>query len=227
MKTINATGKSRPDPVALTKAQVDRGENELDILLDDPVSATSVRRFLESRNYSVRLEDDDGALMISARKKSPAPPQTPPAPQRGQAPRVPVPQEPAPQEQALTGQVPAGQVPERLAPAGKRTFSVLVTCRDLGQGELGETLMKSFLGALSQMEAPVAVALMNEGVKLALYDSSSCDHLKNLEKKGVPILVSGVCVHHFQIIDRIGVGTVSNMLEMLETLNKADKMMTL
>jgi hypothetical protein len=88
--------------------------------------------------------------------------------------------------------------------------------------------MKSFLGTLSQLDdAPLAVALMNEGVKLALYDSSSCDHLKNLEKKGTLILVCGTCVGHFHIAEQIGAGTISNMFEIVENLKRASKIITL
>jgi intracellular sulfur oxidation DsrE/DsrF family protein len=87
--------------------------------------------------------------------------------------------------------------------------------------------MKSFLGTLAQGDAPVTVALANEGVKLALYDSSSCDHLKTLATKGVVVLVCGTCVNHFQIADQIGAGIVSNMFEIVESLNKADKVITL
>jgi intracellular sulfur oxidation DsrE/DsrF family protein len=87
--------------------------------------------------------------------------------------------------------------------------------------------MKSFLGTLAQASAPLAVALMNEGVKLALYDSSSCDHLKALAEKGIVVLVCGTCVNHFQIADQIGAGVVSNMFEIVESLNKADKIITL
>jgi len=114
-------------------------------------------------------------------------------------------------------------------PAPSETFSVLITCPTLGSNkQLGETLMKSFLGALPQMESlPLVVALMNEGVKLALYDSSSCDHLKSLEKKGASILICGMCANHFNILDMIGVGSISNMFEIVETLNRADKILTI
>ena len=66
---------------------------------------------------------------------------------------------------------------------------------------------------------------MNEGVKLALFDSSSCDHLKNLEWKGTNILVCGICVNHFGIVDSVGVGVISNMLEIVEALNGAERIM--
>ncbi|MDR1048187.1 MAG: sulfurtransferase-like selenium metabolism protein YedF [Synergistaceae bacterium] len=208
MKTIDARGKPCPEPVVLTKAQTDRGEKELEVLLDDPVSAANVTRFLESRSFAVQLTDDDGLLTVSARLKEGAP--------ASPTPGAPVPEAPG------AGTVPAG------AP-GTRTFSVLITCATLGRNdpELGEVLMKSFLGTLAQTDAPAAVALMNEGVKLAIYDSSSCDHLKNLEKKGVRVLICGTCVNHFQLADRIGAGSISNMFEILESLNKADKILTL
>ena len=208
MKTIDARGKACPEPVILTKTWVDRGEEDVEVLLDNPTSASNVRRFLESKEFSVHLKDDDGLLTISARKKDgrkTAEPQTPVQP-----------------ETAPLQTLPA--TPE------KETFSVLITCQNLGQSDqqLGEVLMKSFLGTLSQLnDAPVAVALMNEGIKLALYDSSSCDHLKNLDKKGTLILVCGTCVNHFRVAEQIGVGTISNMFEILETLNKASKIITL
>jgi selenium metabolism protein YedF len=213
MKTINARGKICPEPVILTKAQVDRGEEELEVFLDNPISASNVRRFLESKGFAVRLKDDDGLLTILASKKEEkAPKVAPPSSKPG----------------ARTQEAQAAVPP--VTASVNETFSTLITCRTLGRSdeELGEVLMKSFLGTLSQMDnAPVVVALMNEGAKLALYDSSSCDHLKNLEQKGVTILVCGTCVNHFQIADQIGVGTISNMFEILEALNKASKIMTL
>jgi len=215
MKTINAKSTSS-DPVMMVKTEVDRGESDLDVLLDNPVPASGVMRFLESKGYGVQLKDDDGAITISARKG----------------------------EQALKAatfkQQPVGQAyenqpalrPEITAIPAQRssgTFSVFITRCALGSDlELGEALMKNFIGMMPQMERqPIAVALINEGVKLALYDSSTCDHLKNLEKKDVSILVCGTCANYFNVMDRIGAGSISSMLEIMDTLNKADKVLTL
>jgi selenium metabolism protein YedF len=227
MKTIDARGKACPEPVTLTKACVDQGEKEVEVLLDNPVSASNVRRFLENRGFSVQLKDDDGMLTILANPKN------------EQIKVATIPQnnkdrEPPRQTQSQTSAMPQEeQEPAQPLPdlsAEKKTFSVLITCQNLGQRDqqLGDILMKSFLGTLSQLDdTPLAVALMNEGVKLALYDSSSCDHLKNLEKKGTLILVCGTCVSHFHIAEQIGAGTISNMFEIVETLNKAGKIITL
>ena len=56
----------------------------------------------------------------------------------------------------------------------KGSFPVIFLRRE--DKELGEVLIKGFLGTLSKLETPPAVlALMNEGVKLALPDASTCD----------------------------------------------------
>ena len=123
--------------------------------------------------------------------------------------------------------MPAAPMP---VPRPVEGMAVLITGKTLGQSdeELGEILVKGFLGALSQLDVPPrTVALINEGVKLALFDSSSCDHLKNLERKGTNILVCGTCVNHFGIVDSVGVGVISNMLEIVEALNGAGRILSL
>ena len=216
MKKINAKGKAWPNPMTMVKTEVDRGEAELEVLLDNPISASNIMNFLDSRGFGVQLKDDEGTITISARKKE-------------QPPKAAAFKQPAPVNEAMpAAQSQAGPLPFP-TPKASGAFSVLITREVLGHDrELGEALMKSFLAALPKMEnPPPAVALMNEGVKLALYYSSSCDHLKNLEKKGVSVLVSGMCVNYFNITDQIGAGSISNMPEIIETLNKAGKMMTI
>ena len=210
MITVNAIGKPCPEPVALTKAALEKGAEELEVLVDNPVSATNVKRFLENRGFRVLLQDDDGRLKLTAGKKTEPSASASPA----RAPQAPAPARAAP--------MPVPQPAEGLA--------VLITGKTLGRSdeELGEILIRRFLGALSQLALPPrTVALMNEGVKLALFDSSSCDHLKNLERKGTNILVCGTCVNHFGIVDSVGVGVISNMLEIVEALNGAGRILSL
>jgi len=217
MKTINAKSGTCLDPVMLVKAEVDRGETELKVLLDNPTSASDVVRLLENRGFSVLLEDDEGTITISA--------------QKGEQPlKVAAAFKKQPVNPINEAQFPLRQQTAAIpTPESSGSFSVLITRLALGSDQqLGETLMKSFLSTLLQMECqPFAVALMNEGVKLALYESSPCDHLKSLEKKGTSILICGTCVNHFNVTDQIGVGSMSNMLEIMETLNRADKILTL
>ncbi|MBR0097845.1 MAG: sulfurtransferase-like selenium metabolism protein YedF, partial [Synergistaceae bacterium] len=114
--------------------------------------------------------------------------------------------------------------------SGGQLLAVFVTGKTLGRNdaELGEVLIKAFLGTLSKLTLrPAVIAFMNEGVKLALPESSACEHIKDLEKLGTKVLVCGTCTTHFNITDKIAVGTISNMFEIMEMLTSADKILTI
>lgn len=108
--------------------------------------------------------------------------------------------------------------------------AIVICSPVLGQSDdsLGEVLIKGFLGTLAEREAPpAAMVLMNEGVKLAVQDSSASDSLRELEKKGCRILVCGTCTHHFGITELISVGTISNMFEITELMMQHKKTIVL
>ena len=210
MIVVNAMGKPCPKPVAMTKAALDKGAEELEVLVDNPEAATNVKRLLEDRGFRVLLQDDDGRLKLTAGKK------TEPSVSTSRA-------------SASQAQAPAPAAPMPV-PRPVEGMAVLITGKTLGRNdeELGEILVKGFLGALSQLDVPPrTVALINEGVKLALFDSSSCDHLKNLERKGTNILVCGTCVNHFGITDSVGAGVISTMFEIVEALNGSGRILSL
>ena len=209
MIVVNATGRACPESVAMTKAALDKGAEELEVLVDNPEAATNVKRLLEDRGFRVLLQDEDGRLKLTAGKK------TEPSVSTSRA-------------SASQAQAPAPAAPMPV-PRPVEGMAVLITGKTLGRNdeELGEILVRGFLGALSQLALPPrTVALINEGVKLALFDSSSCDHLKNLERKGTNILVCGTCVNHFGITDSVGAGVISTMFEIVESLNKAGKILS-
>ena len=111
-----------------------------------------------------------------------------------------------------------------------RSAAILLTSDKIGAPSdgLGEALMKAYLGTLPKAAAPPAViALMNEGVKMALPETSTFDTLKELESLGVRILICGTCTKHFGITEQISIGTISNMFEISEAVFGADKPMIL
>lgn len=210
MIVVNTTGRACPESVAMTKAALDKGAEELEVLVDNPEAATNVKRLLEGRGFRVLLQDDDGRLKLTAGKK------TEPSVSTSRA-------------SASQAQAPAPAAPMPV-PRPVEGMAVLITGKTLGRNdeELGEILVKGFLGALSQLDVPPrTMALINEGVKLALFDSSSCDHLKNLERKGTNILVCGTCVNHFGITDSVGAGVISTMFEIVEALNGSGRILSL
>ena len=200
MITVNAVGKACPEPVIMTRAAVEKGAAELEVLVDNAVAVSNVTRFLEGQGFRVQHQENGGEFKLTARREGPA---------------------------VSAGSTAAADPAPR--PQGKARLAVLVAGKTLGREdkELGEVLIKGFLGTLSKLETPPAVlALMNEGVKLALPDASTCDHLKDLERTGTKILVCGTCTNHFGITERVGVGTISNMFEILEAVTGADKVLS-
>ncbi len=120
-----------------------------------------------------------------------------------------------------SGEKPVETTEKSSKDAGKEDVAIVICSSVLGQSDdsLGEVLIKGFLGTLVERSTPPAgIALMNEGVKLALQDSSASDSLRELEKKGCNILVCGTCANHFGITALISVGTISNMFEITELM---------
>lgn len=187
MVKVDAMGKLCPEPVIMTKAEIEKGAAEIEVLVDNDIAVSNVTRLLEGKGFSVELSRNGNERKLTAKKTGEAAPAT------------------------------SSKRDELLA--------ILVAHDVLGGNdkELGEVLMKAFLGCLSKLsKRPAVMAFMNEGVKLVLPESSACDYIKDLEKAGTKILVCGTCTTHFNITDKIAVGTISNMFEIMEMITGAD-----
>ena len=84
--------------------------------------------------------------------------------------------------------------------------------------------MKAFLHVATELEAgPDVMIFYNAGVKLAAEGSDFLNDLKELEKKGVKMLVCGTCVNYYNLTGKIAVGIVSNMYDIAGTLSRAGR----
>ena len=93
-----------------------------------------------------------------------------------------------------------------------------------GSEELGRTLMKGFLYAVSQLpQLPSAMLFYNGGAKLTTEGSDSLEDLKNLEAQGVEILTCGTCLNYYGLTEKLRVGGVTNMYAIVEKLAGAGK----
>jgi len=91
-----------------------------------------------------------------------------------------------------------------------------------GDPELGKVLMDTFVDNLKlQEQLPSHVVLYNGGVKLAMKSSPVCSSLAELEELGTRIMLCGTCIDHYGIQFDIGVGMISNMVVITETLAAA------
>ena len=101
---------------------------------------------------------------------------------------------------------------------------VFVDGETMGKGddELGKVLMGAFLKTLKELEMlPWRVIFINSGVKLVSKESQYIDVLKELEGAGVEIISCGTCLDFYGLKEKIEVGRVSNMFEILSSFAEA------
>lgn len=97
-----------------------------------------------------------------------------------------------------------------------------------GDDELGKILVRAFLPTLLEIEPrPKKLVFMNNGVKLTVDGSPVLDSLAKLEHEGIELLVCGTCLDYFGLKDKVKVGRVSNMYELVETFMEADKIVSI
>ena len=96
-----------------------------------------------------------------------------------------------------------------------------------GNDELGHVLVKTFLHTVAgQAQKPDVMIFYNTGAKLTVQGSDVLDDLKKLESKGVQILVCGTCLNYFEIKDKLAVGIISNMYDIVEIMSSAGRLIT-
>ncbi len=113
-----------------------------------------------------------------------------------------------------------------MVPAGQKNTVVVVAADHMGEGEgeLGKNLLKAFLYALSQLEKlPEKILFYNGGVTWTTEGSDSLEDLKTMEEQGVEILSCGTCLNFYGLTDKLKVGSVTNMYDIVESMAKADK----
>jgi selenium metabolism protein YedF len=109
--------------------------------------------------------------------------------------------------------------------------AVVVLSEDVmgrGDEELGKILIKAFLNTLTENDPPPwKMTLFNRGVLLAVEGAETVEALSNLNRLGVEILVCGTCLDYFGLKEKIAVGTVSNMYDILTTMLNATNCVTI
>ena len=111
-------------------------------------------------------------------------------------------------------------------PDVKSDFVIAVDTATMGRGndELGKVLMKGFLFAVTQLdELPKTILFYNGGATLTTEGSDSLDDLKSLEAQGVTIKTCGTCLNYYGLTEKLKVGEVTNMYDIVETMAKASK----
>ena len=106
----------------------------------------------------------------------------------------------------------------------KKDLVAVLSANVMGSGEekLGKALMKAFVFALTKQDVlPETVVCYNSGAYLTCEGSDSLEDFKVLEAEGVNIMTCGTCLDFYGIKDKLAVGSVTNMYDIVETMERA------
>jgi intracellular sulfur oxidation DsrE/DsrF family protein len=107
---------------------------------------------------------------------------------------------------------------------------ILATNNGMGKADekLQQLLFNKYIELLIQNEnLPVALCFYTEGVKLVCEGSPVLEGLRNLERKGVRLIVCSTCLNYFELTEKIQLGIVGGMGDILESQAKAEKVITI
>jgi sulfur relay (sulfurtransferase) complex TusBCD TusD component (DsrE family) len=107
---------------------------------------------------------------------------------------------------------------------------LLFTRNGLGDGsaDLQQTLAEKFLTlTLASNDLPDRILFYTQGVHLVCEGSRVLPQLKELKSRGVELIICKTCTDTFGVTDKVQIGIIGGMPDILESLQKADKVVSL
>jgi DsrE/DsrF-like family len=107
---------------------------------------------------------------------------------------------------------------------------ILIIRNGMGEAEqpLQHKLMGTYLKLLDEHDIlPGAICFYTEGVHLAVEGSPVLETLQSLESKGVHLILCSTCLNYFNLMDKVRVGIVGGMGDILEAQRRASQVITL
>jgi selenium metabolism protein YedF len=207
-KSIDARGLQCPYPVIETKkALKEVSEGIIEVYVDNAVAVQNIVKMANNeklKSKSEKIDDNNYIVRINVSKESEQ--------------KLTAANEPADSEHAEEESCYPDKREEHTA--------VVLSSEYMGEGDeqLGKTLMKGFIFALTKVDKlPEKIILYNGGAKLSVEGSDSLEDLKFLESQGVEILTCGTCLNFYNIAEKLCVGSVTNMYAIAEIMFAASK----
>lgn len=107
---------------------------------------------------------------------------------------------------------------------------IQITREGMGSGpqELQHKLLKTYLTLLLESGSlPNALLCYTDGVKLLTAGSAVEEELRELEARGVRLVVCSTCVNFYGIQDQISTGIIGGMTDIMAAQQAASKVITL
>ena len=194
---LDCRGMACPQPVIKTREALEKKPSTVTVLVDNAPASENVRRLLEKSGWtsSLAVEQREASLWAVSASCS----------------------------CAVCSEAEA--VIEAVNEETHRTL-VFLSTDTLGHGsdELGAKLMANFLVTLPELGPRLwRIVMVNGGVKLASQPGRALEALKKLEESGVSLLVCGTCLEYYGLLEQKQVGETTNMLDIVTSLDLADK----
>lgn len=202
-KELNALGKPCPMPVVMAKKEIEQGEKEIIIRVDNRAAVENLKKLAASCGYQSAVTQENEAFVVELWEDC---------------------------KECRELLEAAEKETEEKTALKKEDYVVFIGKEWIGDGdeELGRNLMRMFFYTLTESDKlPEAVLFMNGGVHLPVEDEQIISHLQALKEKGVDILVCGTCLSFYGIAKELKAGTVSNMYDIASRMQKAGKVITL
>ena len=107
---------------------------------------------------------------------------------------------------------------------------ILVTRNGMGEADpkLQKKLIQTYLKLLDDSDAlPAVICFYTEGVRLVVEGSPVLDVLKSLEDKKVRLIICGTCLNFFGLTEKVKVGIVGGMTDIIEAQRRAAKVISI
>ena len=196
-KIIDCKGMACPLPVVNAKKASEElaAGDVLTVLVDNEIAVQNLTRFGEHKGYSVTAEkkaEKEYAVIMT-----------------------------------VSGAAAAETKEEESAcvlDSRRKGMLVVLSANVMGTGEakLGTSLMKAFVFALTkQDQLPDTILCYNSGAYLTCEDADTLEDLKLLESEGVTVLTCGTCLDFYGLKEKLAVGGVTNMYDIVERMENA------
>ena len=195
-KIIDCRGMACPLPVVNAKkaAEEMKDADVLTVLVDNEIAVQNLSRFAQHKGFNVSAE------------------------KRGE------------QEYAVIMGIAAAATKtqeEEIACAvdtRRKGMLVVLSSNTMGSGDAkpGTALMKAFVFALTkQDQLPDTILCYNTGASLTCEGADTLEDLKLLESEGVTVLTCGTCLDFYGLKEKLAVGSVTNMYDIVERMENA------
>ncbi|ACV63829.1 SirA family protein [Desulfofarcimen acetoxidans DSM 771] len=194
MSEVNCRGLACPSPVINTKKALDNIESgTVTTIVDNAIARDNVAMFARNSGYQVSVDQQGNEYYITVTKGD---------------------------EQIKTSPAPASTLSEQ----NNQMYFISSDSIGKGSDELGTLLMRSFIFTLTEIKpVPAGLIFVNAGVRLTTEHSPVLEHLHTLQNNGTVIISCGTCLDYYGLKEKLVVGKISNMYDIVEYMSGASK----